>query len=123
MSNWRNKAIDSGRAYDRPDVDTGRHRKKKKIVKHPCKALECLLCTLRFSIDDILSGAYNIETFICSLCYAEMQQKPHEQNCFGKPTFILTSGKHALGYEPIAKECQDVCPDRMICKRIVYPNL
>lgn len=122
MSDWREGAVNSGRVVERPDSDVT-FRRKKKVKRHPCKALECLICTLRYSFDDILCGVYNIETFVCSHCYAEMQQKPHAQSCFGKPTVILLNGKRDLGYDIKAKECRDVCVDRSMCQRIVRPDL
>jgi hypothetical protein len=82
--------------------------------------LECLLCERQFSHADIVEGRYWIETLICSQCYAEMQSKPHQLHCFGKPTMMnFNSLKPLLGYSPQAKECRQLCPDRNICAHII----
>lgn len=127
MKNWREEAHKSGRLKHVNLLDESKtfERKVKRRKKHKrsCKALECIICTLRFSSEDVHNGVYNIQTFVCSYCYAEMQQKPHYQSCFGKPTFILLNGKRELGYDPNARECRDSCPDRVLCQRIVRPDL
>ena len=95
---------------------------KKKVPKGECKALECRICLIRHSREDILRGNYQLQTFICSFCYAQMQNRPYEQSCFGKPTLVLLNGKRLLGYDPEAPECQSLCQDRDICRRIVFPE-
>lgn len=82
--------------------------------------LECLLCRLRYSKADILSGRYQLSTNICSLCYAKMQAAPCSQSCFGKVTrVIMPGGERVFGYHPKAVECGELCPDRKICQKIV----
>ena len=83
------------------------------------KVLECLLCQQRYSMEDIRNGLYQLETLVCSACYAKMQRQPHHISCFGKPTFILLNGKHLYGYNPKAEECRTKCPDRRVCSRII----
>ncbi len=85
--------------------------------------LECVLCDRRFCPSDVESGEYCVETMICFHCYAEMQAKPHKRSCFGKPTsiFFLHNGRkqRALGYNENAEECQNLCPDRVPCRKVV----
>lgn len=82
--------------------------------------LECLLCTRRYSKEEILQGRYQPETLICSRCYAKMQKSPHHISCFGKPTVILPSGKHLWGYNPRTATCRTICPDHKICARVFF---
>jgi len=85
------------------------------------KDLECLICRLRYSKQEVLAEVYCIETFVCYHCYAHMQSQPHHVSCFGKPTVILkTMGdKKLLGYNPKADVCQRICPDRKLCSKVV----
>lgn len=88
--------------------------------KDTFRALECILCSQRYSREDILSGMYQLETFICSPCYAKMQRAPYEVSCFGKTCgYIPHLNKRLYGYKEDAVECRDVCPDRNICRRAV----
>lgn len=120
MRNWREGTPGGTRLIELPDKDIRGKRKRKQSSLF--KALECLLCFARYSNEDILNGTYNIETFICSFCYERMQQSPHNISCFGKPTFI-ENDKRLYGYQPESKECNQLCPDREICKRVVRPDL
>jgi hypothetical protein len=84
--------------------------------------LECVRCELRYSIEDINSGLYELETFTCGFCYAAMQKAPHQQACFSKPTKVqrTTSGISKIrGYEAEAIECSTYCPDRNVCRRLL----
>lgn len=81
--------------------------------------LECLICFERHSAEDVARGDYQLSTMVCSACYRKMQLAPHRVSCFGKPTFILLSGKKLLGYDPDSEECGSSCPDRSVCCRIV----
>ena len=80
--------------------------------------LECLLCLERYGREDVRSGLYRLETFVCSRCYRKMQAKPHAASCFGKPTFVA-EGKVLRGYSEKAEVCQTVCPDREVCRKVV----
>lgn len=122
MHNWRNKGIGGVRLIDLPDKDI-RGKKKVHIQSRFCQALECRLCTKRYSREDVMDGTYRIETLICSHCYVSMQKSPHSLSCFGKPTFRLLSGKMLYGYDPESRDCNHLCPDRNICKIIVRPDL
>lgn len=86
------------------------------------KILECSICRRRYGLEDVEAGLYQAETLTCSACYADMQRAPHDLHCFGKPTVILPSGKHLLGYNPKAEECSHLCKDRNVCRRIVWPE-
>ncbi len=81
--------------------------------------LECVVCKKRFSVSEVASGVYCLETMVCYFCYAAMQAKPHSSCCFGKPTTILENGKKILGYDARAEECKNLCPDRIPCRRII----
>jgi len=62
-----------------------------------------------------------METLVCSRCYAKMQQQPREQSCFGKPGYVKNkyNPKRIYGYMPTAVECNELCPDSVICKLVV----
>ena len=81
--------------------------------------IECVVCTIRYSLADIESGLYSLHTGVCSRCYAKMQKQPHHVSCFGKPSVANSKGKQ-LGYNPKAIECKQLCPDRSICRSIVW---
>lgn len=66
------------------------------------KLLACLLCSKKFSIEDVRQGNYIPETGICTMCYREMAADL--ATCFGKQ------------YDQEAVECQDFCPDKSVCK-------
>lgn len=102
------------RGYD-PD-------KNKKPLNPNGKLLECLLCEQKYSREDIKRGMYQISTMICSPCYARMQRMPYERSCFGKGSEMVNGIKVKFGNEPGAKECQSLCPDRFICRKIVWPE-
>ena len=78
--------------------------------------LECVRCRNRHSVESILNGDYILETFVCGVCYATMQQMPYSQSCFGKSTDVT---RKLNGYNPNARECQYVCPDRNVCSIVV----
>jgi hypothetical protein len=82
-------------------------------------ALECLLCQAKYSRVQILAGEYDSETLVCSKCYAIMQKMPHEKSCFGKPSMRFLSGKVQQGYDAAAVECNRICPDRTVCRKII----
>jgi hypothetical protein len=88
------------------------------------KILECLLCLRRYSREDILAGLYRLETLICSPCYAKMQGQAltpacYARSCFGKPSIMIFGGRRLRGYNPAAKECNKLCPDREVCRRVI----
>jgi hypothetical protein len=115
--NWQSKTKEDGGVQAVNIPERIKPAKLKKFSKG--KSLECRLCYSRYSLADIMNGTYNLETYICSYCYADMQRKPHPQSCFGKPTFILLDGTRLPGYDPEARDCNRLCPDRELCKRIV----
>ena len=81
--------------------------------------LGCLLCKHRFSRQDIADGLYWPQTYICSSCYARLQQAPLDVSCFGKWTEVdAYTGHQHLGYDAKALECRKVCPDREVCKKV-----
>lgn len=84
------------------------------------KLIGCTRCTRKYSVSDIREGLFQIETMVCSFCYAEMQAMPYKRCCFGKPSLILPSGKKLLGYNEKALECSEICPDRNICRRVIF---
>lgn len=81
--------------------------------------LSCLLCKRRYSRQDVEEGRYWPQTFVCSFCYARMQQAPIQVSCFGKTAEVNhRTGHRELGYDPEALECREVCPDREVCRRV-----
>jgi hypothetical protein len=82
--------------------------------------LECVICFERYSEADIVAGRYWAEPAVCSECYALMQSRPYSASCFGKPSVVNARGKRLLGYNPKAIECRQLCPDRAVCRRIVW---
>lgn len=96
--------------------------KRRKTKSGKQKELECILCRKRYSLDDILKGAYRLETMVCSFCYASLQKQPYDISCFGKPTVILPNNQKLLGYSPKAPECQRFCPDRKVCALVMDPG-
>jgi hypothetical protein len=107
---------------DKPSDRDNKPKKQKRITSSTYKALECRICYLHYSVEDILSGLYRLETMICGFCYANMQRKPHRISCFGKPDVIRPDGKRLAGYNPEARECKSLCPDRILCAQIVAPE-
>ncbi len=91
-------------------------------VKHErtdTKVLECLVCRRRYSRNDVEDGLYWVETFTCSLCYADMQRQPYRRSCFGKPTVVDERGRVVeRGHDPKAVECSTLCLDRNVCARL-----
>ncbi len=89
--------------------------------KDTTRVLECVVCTERYSREDVLSGLYQITTKVCSLCYERMQASPHKVNCFGKSDVILLDGTRLRGYSRTSHECQNLCPDRALCASVADP--
>ena len=83
--------------------------------------MECLLCERTFNRDEIERGLLDVYTLVCSYCYKALQERPYAASCFGKPTVLLPSGERtAVGYSLTAPECQRWCPDRFVCRKVVY---
>jgi len=78
-------------------------------------SVECILCRRSFTEVDILGYRYFIESGICEQCYKKMQALPASISCFGK------NGKH--GYDPISRECKQLCPDRKVCPMFLGSRL
>lgn len=88
---------------------------KKRGVEKTKKILECVLCIQRYSLSDVESGRYHLETLVCSPCYASMQAASFSVSCFGKPSEV---GKKEKGYVAEDQECQSLCPDRKVCRKL-----
>jgi hypothetical protein len=80
--------------------------------------LECLICGRRCSVEETCRGHYRLETMICVWCYQARQQADFPEDCFGKPT-TREGAKRLLGYNPEARECKTLCPDRAVCRLVV----
>jgi len=76
------------------------------------KLLWCLLCSQKFSVEDVQAGKYVIETGICMGCYKDLQKSI--TTCFGK----TTTGKR-WGYDEETVECSRFCPDKEVCRSFV----
>ena len=84
------------------------------------KVIECVICYSRYSLNDCASGLYRLETLVCSPCYARMQQDAN--SCFGKACEAVSEEERtADGYDPASKECSWLCPDRVVCAKILDP--
>jgi hypothetical protein len=104
------------------------HRKPPKPPKKPKKpkkpwaaskalVLECVRCAQRYNVGAFYQNNYQLETYVCSYCYREMQLAAHEVCCFGKPSYKLRAGQRRLyGFDPNAEECAFICPDRELCR-------
>jgi len=106
--------------HQKPIVASASRQAKPK-PKSSKPQLECLKCTKRYSAKSIQRGEYRLETFLCSNCYAQMQQQPYSACCFGKPSYTVTpeNPQRQYGYNPKAIECKQLCPDRQVCKLVV----
>ena len=113
---WRDSGMDT-----QPDAADAPHAARARKPKPAAKALECLICRVRYSREDVLSGLYQLSTKICGHCYGRMQASPHAVCCFGKTDLIQLDGKRLLGYDPDAVECRDLCPDRNLCASVACP--
>src|ERR1017187_2469460 len=78
------------------------------------RILECITCSGKFSLLDIGSGRYVVETLTCRTCHRQMQAAPSEQSCFGK----FKTPEHE-GYSESDVECRLHCRDRKICRRFI----
>jgi hypothetical protein len=74
----------------------------------------CLLCSKRYSVQDVQEGRYFASTGVCMSCYEEMAKKPISASCFGKKTV-----GQQFGYNSRAIVCAKICPDREVCKQFV----
>lgn len=83
--------------------------------------LECVLCSELYSEIDIANFRYFVATRVCYTCYRSLQKAPFNVSCFGK----RKDSKH-LGYDSLAHECRELCPDRRVCPGFAsgkYPTL
>lgn len=89
------------------------------------KVLPCVECLERFTAQDVEDGNYFPKTMMCLRCYVALQRKPRGVSCFGKPQVILAyrTQPQLLGYNPRARECQGLCPDREVCRAFVRGEL
>src|SRR6185503_1135643 len=69
------------------------------------KIIQCLICDKKYSVEDILSSKYFVDTLVCLVCYNRMQAD--KRCCFAKE------------YDASAEECSRFCPDRSICVQFV----
>jgi hypothetical protein len=67
------------------------------------KILECVLCSKRYSIQDVKSGNYFPSTGVCLGCYGQAQVGNKKLWCFGT-------------FQANAIECKTECPDKRICR-------
>jgi hypothetical protein len=114
---WRGSGMDT-----QPDAADAPHAACARKPKPAAKALECLICRVRYSREDVLSGLYQLATKICGHCYGRMQASPHAVCCFGKPDLVQIDGTRLLGYSPDAVECRELCPDSAQCASVADPG-
>jgi len=79
------------------------------------KILPCLLCSERFSVQDIAEGKYFVSTGVCFGCYERKQKSSYVDSCFGKNS-VLANGLVLYGYNPKIVVCGSICQDKEICK-------
>jgi len=84
--------------------------------------IQCALCEQQFSVSQLSQLA--LSTMVCGACYKTMQQQPISVSCFGKiSVYRFMEGKPVQvqrGFHPQAAECNEWCPDRRICKAVLY---
>jgi hypothetical protein len=78
------------------------------------RILECVRCTGRFSLLDVKSGRYVVETLTCRTCHKQMQKAPVTESCFGKEKTSTTEG-----YSEADVECRLHCRDRKVCRQFI----
>ena len=71
--------------------------------------VECLLCSKRFTLEQILNDEFFVVTCICRECYAKLQSKPQTISCFGKSDC----------YDSESLACSSLCPDITPCKQFI----
>ncbi len=76
--------------------------------------LECVLCNEFYTEIDIENFRFFPSTRVCYNCYRQMQKQDYAISCFGKKT-----EDKKLGYNGMAEECRELCPDRRICPNFV----
>lgn len=76
--------------------------------------LECILCPELFSEYDILNNRFFPETRVCYNCYLKLQKSSYDISCFGKKT-----KNSNLGFDQMAVECREYCPDRKLCPKFI----
>ena len=92
------------------------------MVTSDKKLMVCVLCTEKYSEEDVRALRYFSDTSICFKCYLDMQEQKHSIACFGKSDLVLTvkgvSKRVAEGYDPVSPDCnadKGICPDRRYC--------
>lgn len=95
-----------------------KHRRSRSIEDNPDVAvLECLLCRRGVTSEEVRLGLFQLSSNVCNQCYRKMQDSPYEKSCFGKVTIVHP--KRQLGYNPNAIECKELCPDRVVCRKVI----
>lgn len=87
-------------------------------VGDDARILECVECGEKYSEDDVFNLNYFPQTRVCFKCYQNKQRAPFTTTCFGK----RSKGKQ-YGYDPMAIECRQQCPDRKICQQFVSKDM
>jgi hypothetical protein len=86
--------------------------------------LECVLCAKRFTEQDVQFRRYFASTQVCRACYERGQRASFAVWCFGKLNVLAPSGEVLeYGYDAVAEECAQECPDRGICRLFVLGEL
>jgi hypothetical protein len=71
----------------------------------------CLLCSVRYTVDDVKNGLYFPSTSICFSCYKERAKS--KLLCFGKER----------KYDPDSIACGSNCGDERFCRLFIRHKL
>ena len=74
--------------------------------------LPCVICNVYYPMT-VIGTEFFISTGVCLRCYAMGVDLPSEIWCFGKPKM----------YVPASDACKRLCPDRVVCRRVVQGNV
>src|SRR5579864_99659 len=80
--------------------------------------LECVLCTAVYTEHDVAILNFFPATRVCWVCYRKLQKSPFKVSCFGKK-----SKDGNLGFDNMAVECREYCPDRRLCPKFANKDL
>jgi hypothetical protein len=84
------------------------------------EVLVCVLCSRRYSLEDVERFDFFPTTGICVKCYQAGKRVPYLDWCFGKTNIVGKNGKVVkFGYDAEAKACSQYCPDKKICALFV----
>jgi hypothetical protein len=78
---------------------------------------ECLLCTDKFTVEDVRKKHFYIQTLICKKCYIIGVKTNSRIWCFGK-----LQKHNSPGFSQENVSCRLLCSDRVICQKFITKN-